>query len=143
MKEIYRKALGMIDLTSLNPTDTPTSIKAMTVKVNEFKKHFPDCPLPASICVFPNFAKTVRSTLTAPGVNITVVGGCFPASQSFLEVKTAGVGRLIVGHFSSRYKNSDPLLAEARAIFPDTDAAMEGARFLVPLKKDFDKKDSE
>lgn len=95
MKEIYRKALGMIDLTSLNPTDTPTSIKAMTVKVNEFKKHFPDCPLPASICVFPNFAATVRRTLTAEGVGITVVGGCFPASQSFLEVKTAECVRAV------------------------------------------------
>ena len=41
----------------------------------------------ASICVYPNFARTVKETLTVPGVHVTVVAGCFPASQSFLKVK--------------------------------------------------------
>lgn len=57
------------------------------------------------------------------------------AAQAAQVAREAGVGRLIVGHFSSRYKNADALLAEARAIFPETYAAQEGARFLVPLKK--------
>ncbi|HYI11786.1 MAG TPA: ribonuclease Z [Thermoanaerobaculia bacterium] len=35
----------------------------------------------------------------------------------------AGVGRLILTHFSSRYRDVIPLLEEARAIFPNTDAA--------------------
>lgn len=38
----------------------------------------------------------------------------------------AGAGKLIIGHFSSRYREIDPLLNEARAIFPDTVAASEG-----------------
>ena len=56
-------------------------------KVNDFQKRFPDYPLPASICVYPNFARTVKDSLTVQGVHTTVVAGCFPASQSFLEVK--------------------------------------------------------
>lgn len=38
----------------------------------------------------------------------------------------AGVGRLIVGHYSARYKTSDRILAEAQAVFPNTLAADEG-----------------
>lgn len=44
----------------------------------------------------------------------------------------AGVGRLILTHFSTRYRDSEPLLAEARAIFPNTDAASDLACFEVP-----------
>jgi len=87
MKEIYKEALGLIDLTSLNPTDTPSKIGAMVRKVNEFHSVYPQYPLPASICVFPNFASTIKSLRSDPEVHITVVGGCFPASQSPLEVK--------------------------------------------------------
>ena len=86
-KEVYSKALGMIDLTSLTVTDTPTKIAAMTKKVNEFNTLYPDYPLPASICVYPNFAKTIAITRDNPDVHVTVVGGSFPASQSFLDVK--------------------------------------------------------
>lgn len=86
-REVYAKALGMIDLTSLTVSDTPTKIAAMTQKVNRFNGLYPDYPLPASICVYPNFAKTVAITRDNPDVHVTVVGGCFPASQSFLDVK--------------------------------------------------------
>lgn len=84
---IYAEVLGLIDLTSLNPTDTPSSVRMLTGKVNDFHRAFPSYRLPASICVFPNFAGTVKSCLTADDVHVTVVGGCFPASQSPLEVK--------------------------------------------------------
>lgn len=86
-EEIYREVLGMIDLTSLNPTDTVSGIRSMVLKVNAFKERFPGYSYPASICVFPNFASAVKSSLRAEGVNVTVVGGCFPASQSPLDVK--------------------------------------------------------
>ena len=86
-KAIYKTVLGMIDLTSLNSTDTYGKIAAMTEKVNRFHASFPDYPLPASICVYPNFAATVARTRKDTDVHVTVVGGCFPASQSPLPVK--------------------------------------------------------
>ena len=85
--QVYKECLGLIDLTSLKPNDTISSISKMVEKVNSFKSRFPDYNTPASICVFPNFSKCVKETLTAPGVGITVVSGTFPASQSYLEVK--------------------------------------------------------
>ena len=56
------------------------------------------------------------------------------ARQAAEVARDAGVGRLIAGHFSSRYKDLSPLLEEARAIFPATDLACEGEHFKVSLK---------
>lgn len=81
------KMLGLIDLTTLNATDTPSKVSSLVNKVNRFHETFPNYPTPASICVYPNFAAQIRKELTAPGVGITTVAGCFPASQSYTEVK--------------------------------------------------------
>lgn len=41
----------------------------------------------------------------------------------------AGVGKLLLGHFSARYRDLEPLLNEALAIFPDTELAGESSTF--------------
>ncbi|MGB8491284.1 MAG: ribonuclease Z, partial [Bacteroidales bacterium] len=41
----------------------------------------------------------------------------------------ANAGALIIGHFSARYKDINPLLEEARAIFPNTFPAIDGATY--------------
>ena len=43
----------------------------------------------------------------------------------------AGVGQLLIGHFSSRYKDISKLEEEARGIFPGTSAVSDGDRFEV------------
>lgn len=43
----------------------------------------------------------------------------------------ANVKKLIIGHFSSRYKNVGPLVDEARSVFPNTFAANDGDKFEV------------
>jgi len=40
--------------------------------------------------------------------------------------KKAGVKRLLLGHFSSKYASLDAFEQEARAVFPNTDLALEG-----------------
>lgn len=43
------------------------------------------------------------------------------------EIASAvGAGQLLIGHYSSRYKVLQPLLDEARAVFPETQLAIEG-----------------
>lgn len=85
--EVLRHCLSLMDLTTLRSEDTPESVKKLVGKVNSFMKDFPEYPLPASICVFPNFASLVRENLESEEVHVTSVAGCFPTSQSFLEVK--------------------------------------------------------
>lgn len=86
--EVLKKIYGCIDLTSLNTTDTREDIWKFTGKVNDFDGTNPEINNVAAICVFPNFAKTVRESLTAD-VKIACVAGGFPSSQTFLEVKVA------------------------------------------------------
>lgn len=88
-KDIFRKTLSFIDLTSLNSADTPSSIIKMVEKVNGFNNKFPDFMNVASICTYPNFSPLIKENLKAPGVKITAVGGSFPSSQSFEEIKAA------------------------------------------------------
>lgn len=57
------------------------------------------------------------------------------AAQSAGCALRANVGRLVMGHFSSRYRDVNPLLEEARKIFPESYLASEGTIFEVPLKK--------
>lgn len=47
----------------------------------------------------------------------------------------AEVGRLIIGHYSSRYKQLEPLVEEARALFPATEAAVEGKIFTIEKER--------
>ncbi len=85
--EILKKCFSLMDLTSLKVSDTVPSIVRLTDKVRVCHDTYPDYPLPASICVYPNFASVVKEHRCDPSVHVTVVAGCFPASQSFLEVK--------------------------------------------------------
>ena len=48
------------------------------------------------------------------------------ARQAAELARAAQVGRLLIGHFSSRYKQLATHLAEAQAIFPNTELALEG-----------------
>ena len=95
--ENLKIALGAIDLTSLHTSDTPEFISKFTDKVNKFKAQYPQYPLPASICVYPNFARTVKENLKEEGVGITTVSACFPSSQSFLDVKELETRHAIEG----------------------------------------------
>ncbi len=85
--DVLKECFSIMDLTSLSTADTVASITALTEKVNSFAKDYQQYPLPASICVYPNFAGTVKSVKKVEGVHVTTVAGCFPTSQSFLEVK--------------------------------------------------------
>lgn len=85
-EQVYKECFSMMDLTTLKTDDTPASVTKLVNKVNSFNEAYPEWPLPASVCVYPNFASVVKEARNCE-VNITVVSACFPSSQSFLEVK--------------------------------------------------------
>jgi ribonuclease Z len=51
------------------------------------------------------------------------------AEQAALIAKKAQVQKLIIGHFSARYKDLTPLLEESRQVFKNTELAIEGTCF--------------
>ena len=85
--EILKECFALMDVTTLHTEDTVASVSRLVDKVNALQKDYPQYPLPASVCVFPNFAATVAARRADPRVHVTAVSSCFPTAQSFLEVK--------------------------------------------------------
>lgn len=90
--EVYKKIFNSIDLTTLKSTDSQQSVADFTERVNAFEQEHGDLPNVAAICVYPNFVPVVRTVLECSDVDIAAVAGCFPSSQSFIEVKVAEIG---------------------------------------------------
>jgi ribonuclease Z len=53
------------------------------------------------------------------------------SEQAAMIAKLAGAKKLLIGHFSSTYETLDDFLSEAKAIFPDTQLALEGQTFMI------------
>ncbi len=53
------------------------------------------------------------------------------AKEAATVARDAQVGKLLIGHFSARYKQLDGFLEEAREIFPATELAIEGEVFRI------------
>ena len=85
--KVLKQCFSFMDLTTLKPDDTVESVSRLVDKANRLAEEYPDYPLPASICVYPNFAAVVRDRRRSPELHVTTVASCFPSAQSFLEVK--------------------------------------------------------
>ena len=55
-------------------------------------------------------------------------------AQAARIAKNAQVGRLLIGHFSSKYDKLELFEQEACEVFPNTSLALEGVTFRAPLK---------
>lgn len=51
------------------------------------------------------------------------------ATQAATFAKDAGVKKLLLGHFSARYKELDPIINEAKVVFANSALATEGTKF--------------
>lgn len=69
-----------------------------------------------------NLAKTAEATFHST------------TKQAAEIAKMSEAGKLIIGHFSSRYTDLDPLLEESRKIFQKTDLALDGMTFSIGEK---------
>lgn len=89
--EVYKFLLNSIDLTTLSTEDSERSVARFTNRVNDFDAEYPQYGHVAAICVYSNFAEVVKDHLDVEGVDVCVVAGCFPSSQTFTAVKVADV----------------------------------------------------
>lgn len=88
-KEVKQFLLNSVELTTLQTTDSEDCVLKFVEKVNKFDDVYPELGHVATVCVYPNFARICAETLENEEIEIACVSGCFPSSQSFIEVKIA------------------------------------------------------
>ncbi len=60
------------------------------------------------------------------------------AKEAAIIATKANARQLVIGHYSSRYKNLDPFLEEAQSVFPNTILAIEGLTVDVKRRNELD-----
>jgi deoxyribose-phosphate aldolase len=63
--------------------------------LNMLNEAYPSMPSVAAVCVYPELISVVKETLVNPLVSIASVGGGFPASQTFTNIKVMEIEQAI------------------------------------------------
>ncbi len=83
--------LSMIDLTTLEGTDTDDKVKQLCYKAHHLHDEIIGLPTTAAVCVYPNFVKLAVQELKGTDVKVASVATAFPSGQSSAEVKLLDV----------------------------------------------------
>ncbi len=94
-RDVYAFCLSSLDLTTLSPCDTESSVRAFAERAVQFYVKYPHLQNVASICLYPPFIESAGLVVDATPMRITSVAGGFPSSQTFLEVKALEVAMAI------------------------------------------------
>lgn len=90
-KNVLKQILGLIDLTTLEGSDTDIKVKNLCEKAVLFKDKKNDVPKVAAVCVYPTLVKTAKEILDNSQVLVASVAGAFPAGQSPINIKVEEV----------------------------------------------------
>ena len=93
--EIYRRILGLIDLTSLDGSDNNKKIKFLCEQAKSFHLAGKNIPDVAAVCVYPPFVAFAKSQLAETEIQVASVAGAFPSGQSPIAVKLAEISYAI------------------------------------------------
>ena len=82
-------AISMIDLTTLEGSDTPGKVRSLCAQARRPDPDQPDVPPVAAVCVYPDLAGAAVEALRGSGVQVAAVATAFPAGRSSRAVKLA------------------------------------------------------
>ena len=82
-------ALSMIDLTTLEGSDTTDKIKQLCHRAMHLADDISGVGHVAAVCVYPNFIETAKRELEDISVNVAAVAGGFPSGQTSTSIKIA------------------------------------------------------
>lgn len=88
---VYADILGVIDLTTLEGTDTDKRIEELCSQASSFSARRDGLPDVAAVCVYPPFIALARKLLEGSDIRVAAVAGAFPSGQSPLFVKMTEV----------------------------------------------------
>jgi deoxyribose-phosphate aldolase len=84
-------AVRMMDLTTLEGSDTPGKVAALAAKAIHPDPADPSVPSCAAVCVYPNLVPTAVERVRGTGVKVASVATAFPSGQSPLAIKLSEV----------------------------------------------------
>lgn len=90
-QEAFRQLLGVIDLTTLEGSDTDERIQNLCNKAKNFHAYGFGLPDVAAVCIYPSFVKIAKTELRGSGVAVASVAGAFPSGHSPISVKLAEI----------------------------------------------------
>lgn len=114
-----------------------------TVIPNSLLTHVPAAPRSYAYCTDTVFSAEIASllkgvdllyheaTYAAADEELAKTNGHSTSVQAAEIALLAGAKRLLIGHFSRRYKNPSQLVEEARRVFPETEEAAEGSTYEI------------
>lgn len=76
-----------------------------------------------------------EATFSASDSELARANGHSTTVQAARIASQAHAGKLLIGHFSGRYKNPALLVEEAKSVFPATEEAVQGKTYEIPPKK--------
>jgi deoxyribose-phosphate aldolase len=82
-------AISMIDLTTLEGSDTPGRVRSLCAQARRPDPEHPDVPPVAAVCVYPDLAGVAAQALQGSGVQVAAVATAFPSGRSSRQVKLA------------------------------------------------------
>ena len=91
-----RLAISMVDLTTLEGSDTPGKVRQLSAKAmrpDPARAAVPSC---AAVCVYPSQVLAAADALAGSGVGVASVATGFPAGQTSLEVKLDETRRAVL-----------------------------------------------
>jgi deoxyribose-phosphate aldolase len=80
-------AISMVDLTTLEGSDTPGKVRALAAKAQRPDPSDLSCPSVAAVCVYPDMVADVVAAVRGSGVHVASVATAFPSGRSSLDVK--------------------------------------------------------
>ena len=80
-------AIGMVDLTTLEGSDTPGKVRSLCAKAARPDPSDASCPPAAAVCVYPDLVATAVDALRGTRVQIASVATAFPSGRASLDTK--------------------------------------------------------
>ncbi len=82
-------AISMIDLTTLEGSDTPGKVRSLCAKAVTPDPANPDTPRVAAVCVYNDLVGVAKEALEGTGIKVAAVSTAFPSGRASLAVKLA------------------------------------------------------
>lgn len=82
-------AIRMVDLTTLEGSDTPGKVRSLCQKAKRPDPSDASCPQTAAVCVYPDMVPYAVEALGDSGIQIAAVATAFPSGRAALDIKLA------------------------------------------------------